>query len=880
MRAPITPPPAERPSSRPSISSGNRKRSRSTTDLSLDDASPTAKSRRPPHARNSQNLTNDSSPQSATAPTQSKNSRGRARNLKGTTSSRRGPAPKHGVSQQIDLDRLRDPLITRNASIPLSSPTDDPILLVDNVEPDWTAHARSLEPAIKTEDRERGPPAAPTFLTREIASSMRSTSSGEQSLHGSVDRVDVDGTLDGSHPVPKSSIDLLPMDIDSDSESDSGGDCVDMMDVNLPESTTPSFGSADQTPAPPHLEPAIELRVSHDTVATTSTSTNEADGRSLVGEVRARQSPVTRDQPTFDFNIDSQPSSTALADDERGTIAIRFSRGDSSTSDISFAGLDETQPFSGPLDQSQSSSSPHASSSQSSQRSYSSDGEVAYSTGRGIVKLSSSNSVTAARAAAILKRHHRYTRDGASSQSDQPDIEGFSAVSNDDLLRLAEAELELEERNSPLKRDFQLLSAQDDELEYEYEPDTQTWTKEDWRVLDGCFTEVRLNMTVRSLEDELVLAKPADVEPDAVVDRFLLFAFGGDGLDDERRAELEVGEWSREKIARRVLSLRRKQMRDPAPPTPRSRRAGSRQTSPSPSAGSITNSRAPSETPSMLVPDFDPLIPPRLGSSSDNHHERVYPDLRKYVGDGLWPVELSNQPPRGSRVYPELGKYVGDGLQPMEFAEAHNGPKAASFSSVNLVRSSRRLGGRGSPPIPRRVLNRLQDVPPELVSSSSSISHGRASSTSERVEFQVVAPPSSPAKRLLGYIGSWLGVRKPSSSLHRGKARASSPPPPPPPPSLPKQLRTRLSQDTSPALLTMGPPEVVRLQHVEPAPRRVTRSMRPRTASESSVRDLVKVFEAQAEAEAERQSPSTRNADLELAMFKMRRSTSSHVFSR
>ncbi|KAH7100514.1 hypothetical protein BKA62DRAFT_619999 [Auriculariales sp. MPI-PUGE-AT-0066] len=353
---------------------------------------------------------------------------------------------------------------------------------------------------------------------------------------------------------------------------------------------------------------------------------------------------------------------------------------------------------------------------------------------------------------------------------------------------------------------------------------------------------------------------PDEVEPKDVVERFLDLAFGDER--DDREDELE-GDWSRSKISRRVLALRTKQRGNPAP-TPRMAR------------------RAPSETPSMLVPEFTPLI----------SHGVVHAG-----GKG--------------RVYPDL----------------HNAGRRTPQSA------------RGTVNFPRQVAASIEDVPAELVNLTPRLKSPPPKSPSRRQfvpstpsHIRVAIEPPSSAKRMMGYLGSWLGVSKPLARSRDVPSTVPSrtgprlPPPPParernvatpprrlterekaptaslhrPPPSVrelspdamhprdsvdlqhatPRQwepediLHPRDSVDLQHAEQSIYEPEriihprdTVQLQHVSPPPQQAKPALgRQRTASGSSVKDLIKNFEAS--------TTPARNSDLELARLKMQRSRS------
>ncbi|EJD36271.1 hypothetical protein AURDEDRAFT_117122 [Auricularia subglabra TFB-10046 SS5] len=370
-----------------------------------------------------------------------------------------------------------------------------------------------------------------------------------------------------------------------------------------------------------------------------------------------------------------------------------------------------------------------------------------------------------------------------------------------------------------------------------------------------------------------------DVEPKTVVDRF--FAV----LAEERRGisfEELSGDWTWDKILRRVIALRAKQRGNPA----------------SSVAATPRSSRAPSETPSMRVPDFTPQ-----------------------VGFGA------------ARLYPHLAGRV-QALKRPDFDAAMGTPQRNGVPA------------HGTFEFPRKVNAGLTDVPPQLVGLApryNTPARPQAAinpppafmppSTPQRTVASVPDAPPSTAKRMMGYLSSWLGVAKPQPQPQR-PARVGLPPPPPhrprnvatPPrklgerqkaPTVPLHAPPPVIREPTPEVLhprdsvelqhatpvrheqervvphkdtvdlqhaepvrhepvrPPNPREMVELNHVSPPPSTrkmpgpTVGAMRNRTASGGSVKDMVKNFDALAQ-EKERR----RNADLEAATAKMRRTKS------
>ncbi|KAK7451080.1 hypothetical protein VKT23_012756 [Stygiomarasmius scandens] len=130
---------------------------------------------------------------------------------------------------------------------------------------------------------------------------------------------------------------------------------------------------------------------------------------------------------------------------------------------------------------------------------------------------------------------------------------------------------------------------------------TKQWTKEEWKILDGCLTDERLELgeeldsaLVQEYHDGMPLAGVDMVEVDKVVDRFIEVMGGEEKVD-------EFG-WTRESLFARTKAIQNKQRGgNVAPPT-----------TPYTPRNSAEN---PKQRPSMPVPDFTPLgkrpAPPR-----------------------------------------------------------------------------------------------------------------------------------------------------------------------------------------------------------------------------------------------------------------------------
>ncbi|KAI0938863.1 hypothetical protein AcV5_000449 [Taiwanofungus camphoratus] len=181
--------------------------------------------------------------------------------------------------------------------------------------------------------------------------------------------------------------------------------------------------------------------------------------------------------------------------------------------------------------------------------------------GDGVVKITSDDGMTAARAAAILKMHDYdcipripMIKRSQSHQSVDSVIRNArrKACSSSGILK----------RSLPVHRRHTLGVIVGDKViipgEIPSESDSSGgWTKNDWKRLDSCFTDERLAVAARLGLDNRSLAHVDDVILEDVVDRFI--AYNG-------RCNTQ---WNRANVLERVRTLQRKQRSGKiAPPTP------------------------------------------------------------------------------------------------------------------------------------------------------------------------------------------------------------------------------------------------------------------------------------------------------------------------
>ncbi|KAI0764832.1 hypothetical protein C8Q74DRAFT_1284238 [Fomes fomentarius] len=319
----------------------------------------------------------------------------------------------------------------------------------------------------------------------------------------------------------------------------------------------------------------------------------------------------------------------------------------------------------------------------------------------------------------------------------------------------------------------------------------RAWEKDDWKLLDACFTDERLARSTHKALGEATLAHVDEIELDNVVNRFL-----------EYTASIPLEEcwpgWTRDNLLRRVQALQRKQRAGKgAPPTPSGRF---------------------SSVPLSEVPDFTPL-PSRQSS--------VQPGFDR---GGSWSSTLGNRPavpasllaPRYSHLLDEAiaisrkDTPTQSNTQPVEYRSAS--VPAPEQCSVSLP-----------PQSPATGLCAESEVPLSLEADMSTF----------------IPPPfaeRSIAQRMKGFFWSYLPratKTTPSSKPVPPKELVQLNHAPPPKPS----MIPRLAQQKPKRLVDLHPAPR------PPSPARPRSSLSvvsngDRRSSSGSVKDLVKGFES------------------------------------
>ncbi|RDX46692.1 hypothetical protein OH76DRAFT_1406776 [Lentinus brumalis] len=343
------------------------------------------------------------------------------------------------------------------------------------------------------------------------------------------------------------------------------------------------------------------------------------------------------------------------------------------------------------------------------------------------------------------------------------------------------------------------------------------WGKDDWKLLDACFTDERIALGSNKRIGEATLAPVEDVVLDNVVNRFLDYT-GGIPQD-----ECWPG-WTREDLLRRTLALQRKQRAGKgAPPTPNGR----------------FGSTALSE-----VPDFTPL-PSRQSSMQPGYGRGESTSSTQSTKP---PVPASLLAPRYSHLLNEaiaVSRNESTPSKPVEYRSAS--VPAPEQRSVSL------------PPQSPALAQRSESEAPEAGDADTSM------------EVPQSLAQRSIATRMKGFFWSYLpratkpaGLKKPAGPAHPGL--------PIPPPELFQKPRSVSTPASKPIAKPVPPKDLVHLHHAPPPkpsmiprpvqqkpkrlvelhpapppesrPRSSLSTVSDRRSSSGSVRDLVKTFES------------------------------------
>ncbi|KAJ3988967.1 hypothetical protein F5890DRAFT_1583098 [Lentinula detonsa] len=340
------------------------------------------------------------------------------------------------------------------------------------------------------------------------------------------------------------------------------------------------------------------------------------------------------------------------------------------------------------------------------------------------------------------------------------------------------------------------------------------WSKEEWKILDACFTDERIDLASKSSsvsclstfndrDDEIPLAEVDLVDVDNVIERFII----------ESGGVINGCSWSRDNLRARTKAIQKKQRAGHiAPPT-----------TPYTSRNTST-SREPSFT--MEIPDFTPL--PRRPLPFPPSRESVLPSP-------AGPAALFSNIPEDVTEAPRRRKVPATLLAPRY---SHLLDQAVAISrelpSVeNSMDSSEVNGGQTSsildaPTQPKTGLGRLFSYLPGFLTSPAS-----STRKARDVKLGLPLPPAEILDKLRGPIITPARPPVPKNKAPKELVNLNHQPVPEKKETsmIPRRIPQRMVK-----LNQVGLPEE-RQQSAGP-------SSRPRRSSGASVKDLVKTFES------------------------------------
>ncbi|KAG6888946.1 hypothetical protein C0995_004801 [Termitomyces sp. Mi166 len=481
----------------------------------------------------------------------------------------------------------------------------------------------------------------------------------------------------------------------------------------------------------------------------------------------------------------------------------------------------------------------------------------------GVVKISSADPHAAARAAAILKQHDydcftklalraqkgrrhslfssgitktRTPRDpgrrrtlGASVIGDKVFIPGSPTTTLPELLKQAEATVSgtpvTPHLFTPVPRASTVGFARS---LFENAGKEKVWTKEEWKLLDACFTDERISLGPGDGE----LASVDRVLPENVARRFVDL-LGGDGVVGKWG-----GDWETENLLQRVKALQNKQRKGiVAPPTT----PNTPRTTTGPSASMLTR-----RIPSMEVPDFTPL------------GRRAAPPGRRPM---LPPPVVVGAPFSDLQDTPDQEQERSRRNLPLPLLAPRYSHLLEEAVAVSQL------------PDPESQPERAYDPSNQVDSEEDAEANAAANTSTETVPPVSIPAPSSTLKtRVKGFLFSYLPIlsktpapkSKPSSTrpglplppvsvLEKGLTRGPITTParaPMPKPTHPKELVHLVPAPLPPKPSMIPRPQqkpqrLVELHRVSPPPEKEKGKevVRPRRSSGGSVKDLVRGFE-------------------------------------
>ncbi|EAU86780.2 hypothetical protein CC1G_09905 [Coprinopsis cinerea okayama7 len=394
----------------------------------------------------------------------------------------------------------------------------------------------------------------------------------------------------------------------------------------------------------------------------------------------------------------------------------------------------------------------------------------------------------------------------------------------------------------------------------------RAWTKEEWKLLDGCFTDERYSLVEAAPEKypNEEMAPVEDVETSKVVDRFVSMMGGEDVIKEYGDA------WDMERLEQRVLALQKKQRKgNVAPPsTPRTSEVSN-----------LVSLAGMHRRTSMDVPDFTPLgrglMPPRKPRGS--------------LGEPLTKVGPRGSIPKGAAplLAPRYSHLLDEAMvissEVTNLAEQNSERSASTSSSASSTSSS---SGSSSASITSTEVSTEATSQAETDTSSTLVDGDVTMESAPSAAPSKPAPVSTPSlgtrlkSTLFSYLPTLSRNSKPKpSKIPRPPAQPGLPLPPPPlvnyprppittparppqeKPPHPKELvdlhpvpdPEELKKKSKPSMIPRPVKRLVELNPVTPPDNKEKDVGKPRRSSTGSVKDLIRSFEEMEKERIERE---------------------------
>ncbi|KAF8226459.1 hypothetical protein L208DRAFT_1380191 [Tricholoma matsutake] len=361
------------------------------------------------------------------------------------------------------------------------------------------------------------------------------------------------------------------------------------------------------------------------------------------------------------------------------------------------------------------------------------------------------------------------------------------------------------------------------------------WGKEDWKQLDACFTDERLEIGRRlDIDGDEGLAPVDSVSVEDVVQRFVLLMGGNEIVESFGDA------WNRDNICQRVKALQNKQRSgNVAPPT----------TPYTPSPGNLVYGTT-SRVPLMEVPDFTPLgrrAPPpkqrRPLFPSQVGEDTPFATLLKQQEGSVRKLPASLLAPRYSHLLEEAVAVSQLGVKVAETSVEGLGKE----SDVSINEDAVAVNILSTP---------VDDEDHSLTISGTNESPATPATIGKRVKgflfsyLPTLSKTAPPAPRKIKQRPQQTGLPLPPPEvLEKPRGPISTPVRPPLPKPKPAKELVHLNPAPQPPKASMiprarKPQRLVDLQPLPPhSPPKPVAIPRPRRSSGGSVKDLVRSFE-------------------------------------